>query len=122
MSSSPTFVRILRLGARTLLVALTLVWFSFALLSGAAEYGEGIAAVVRNLPNALPWLALFVVVYIAFRWELAGGLLVVAAGFVSVVFFDAPNSPPVLLAVSLPMVVFGFALILCWFLDRRQTP
>ncbi|WP_393930396.1 hypothetical protein [Yoonia sp. R2-816] len=107
---------------RALLVVFALFWFVFALLSGAGQQDQGISVMLRNLPNAMPWLALFIVIYISFRWELAGGLLVVAAGFFSMAFFNALTSPVVLLAVSLPMVVLGSGLILCWFSDRRQTP
>ncbi len=122
MSSSSGITRILRLAVRALLVVFALFWFVFALLSGAGQQDQGIGVMLRNLPNAMPWLALFIVIYIAFRWELAGGLLVVAAGFFSMAFFNALTSPVVLLAVSLPLVVLGSGLILCWFSDRRQTP
>ncbi|WP_050932031.1 DUF7670 domain-containing protein [Aestuariivita boseongensis] len=120
MSASAT-VRILRLVVRTLLVALALFWFIFAWLSGAAEYGQGIGAVIRNLPNSVPWLFLFIIVYIAFRWELAGGILIMLAGLGSVVFFDAWAAPVVLLGVSLPLVAAGATLVACHIIDRSKA-
>jgi hypothetical protein len=115
-------IRILRRTARVLLVLLALFWFGFALLSGVEQSGRGIGAQVRNVPNALPWLALFVVVYIAFRWELAGGILIVIAGAASILFFNALAVPVVLLTVSVPLILLGSALILCWVLSRPQKP
>lgn len=120
MNSPSSILRFLRLVARILLVVLALFWFAFALLSGAAQYGQGIDALLRNLPNALPWLGLFVFVYIAFRWELVGGLLVVLAGFVSIFFFNAWTAPVVLFGVSLPLIAAGAGLIACHYLDRSD--
>jgi len=39
-----------------------------------------------NSPNALPWLLLGVLVYVAFKWELVGGLLVAGMGVFTVFF------------------------------------
>lgn len=118
MSKTFTPIRLLRVVARTVLVIVALFWFIFAVLSGAGQYGEGIGAVVRNLPNALPWLALFGLVVAAFRWEFVGGALVALAGLGSIVFFKAWQVPIVLLGVSFPLVVGGMALILCSYGDR----
>ena len=121
MTAQPGTIRVLRLAVRTLLLALVLFWFTFALLSGVSQFGEGIGALLRNWPNALPWLALLALVYVAFRWELVGGILIVLAGIVSVVFFNASVSSVVFLAVSLPLMVLGAGLILCWLLSRPRA-
>lgn len=115
-------IRILRLAVRVLLVGLAIGWFGFALVSGVQQNGPGIGALVRNLPNALPWLALFVVVYIAFRWERVGGILIGLAGLASVVFFNAFASPVVLFGISVPLILLGGALILCWALSTPTDP
>lgn len=121
MSEPSRGIRILRIAARTLLVVTALVWFVFAVLSGAGQYGDGIDAVVRNLPNALPWLALLAMVAVAFRWELIGGALIALAGFGSLLFFHAWSAPIVLLGVSLPLIAAGTALIVCWYCDRLSS-
>ncbi len=106
--------RTLRYFARTVLCVTALFWFGFAMLSGAENDFEGI---LSNLPNTLPWLGFFVVVYMAFRWELLGGALVLSAGIASVFFFSAWTSPAVLLGISLPNIVAGAALVACGRLD-----
>ena len=122
MSSQSKTLRILRPLVRALLVVFALFWSVFALLSGATQSGQGIGAVLHNLPNALPWLVLVVFVYIAFRWELVGGILIALTGLVSIIFLNALSSPVVLFVISLPLVVLGGALILCWVLRPRRTP
>jgi len=66
----------LRYVARTVLVLVAGFWSVFALLSGAEEYGGGIKGVVMNSPNAIPWLLLFVFVWIVWKRELVGEILI----------------------------------------------
>ncbi len=95
-------------------------WFVVALLSGAERYGGGLYGIFRNSPNALPWLVLFVLVYVSWRWERVGGILVAALGVVTVFFFNAADSPPVLWAVSVPLFVCGVFLGLGGHLKKRR--
>lgn len=116
-------ISILRFVVRALLLTLALVLFTFASLSGAGagQFNDGFGAILRNLPNALPWLVLFVLVYIAFRWELLGGGLIVFSGLASIVFFNAFATPIVLFVVSLPLIGLGCLLIICWILSRPNS-
>ena len=57
----------------SVLVLIAVFWFVFALLSGAEEYGGGFMGVVKNSPNAIPWLILFGFIYGAYKKELIGG-------------------------------------------------
>jgi len=59
--------------------------------------GGGITGIIHNSPNALPWLILLILAYIAFRWETLGGLLILSMGVFSIFFFRAPKNPFVLL-------------------------
>lgn len=72
MSSSSGITPILRLAVRALLLIFALFWFVFALLSGAGQHGQGIGVMLRNLPNAMPWLALFILIYIAIQMGTRG--------------------------------------------------
>ena len=93
----------LRYTARTILVIVSSFWFVFALLSGAQTHGQGIKAILMNSPNALPWLLLGVLVFVAFKWELAGGLLVAGMGVFTVFFFNSFRSAIVFFAISVPL-------------------
>ena len=109
----------LRYIARTVLIIVTSFWFLFALLSGSEAYGGGIKGILKNSPNALPWLLLGVVVYLAFRWELLGGVLVAAMGIFTVFFFKAYHSPVVLFAISVPLFLLGGFLMAAWYLTKQ---
>ncbi len=108
-------IRIFRFVARTVLAVLVLFWFSFAILSGASD---GLGGLLKNLPNALPWLGLLAIIYIAFRWELLGGVLVLCTGVASISFFHAWTAPVVLVGISLPLLLAGATLVVCHYLAR----
>lgn len=61
----PLLVLILRKIARTLLLAITTIVFVFALVSGSESYGGGLIGIIKNSPNAFPWLLLFGLNYLA---------------------------------------------------------
>jgi hypothetical protein len=84
---------VLRNAARTIAVLTALIWTLFAFVSGAEN---GMAGLISNLPNILPWLALLIATYVAFRSELLGGALLIMLGTASIVFFHAWTVPIVL--------------------------
>ena len=109
----------LRYTARTILVIVSSFWFVFALLSGAQTHGQGIKAILMNSPNALPWLLLGVLVFVAFKWELAGGLLIAGMGVFTVFFFNAYKSAIFFFAISVPLLILGGFFIVCWCLEKQ---
>ena len=111
--------KFLRYSARTVLAIVATFWFVFALLSGAAEYGGGIKGLLLNSPNALPWVLLGVLVYVAFKWELVGGLLIAGMGVLTVFFFNAYKSAFVFFAIPVPLVVLGGFLVVSWYLTKQ---
>ena len=72
-----------------------------------------------NSPNALPWLLLGVLVYVAFKWELVGGLLIVGMGVLTVFFFHAYKSAFIFFAIPVPLVVLGGFLVVSWYLTKQ---
>ncbi|MBD3247719.1 hypothetical protein GF382_00320 [Candidatus Falkowbacteria bacterium] len=112
----------LRSIARTVLFILALSALVFSLFSGIEEAGGGISGLINNGPNALPWLILFIFVFVAWKWELLGGFLIVAMGVFSIFFFDTFNrdSWPILFIVSLPLLLSGGFLIGAWGLTKKN--
>ena len=104
--------------ARTVLLAISIFWFVFALLSGAEEYGGGLKGIITNSPNALPWLLLFLLVRIAWRKELIGGSLVILMGFLTIFFFKTYQDLIVFMLISLPLILLGGFLIISYCLDK----
>ena len=110
----------LRYIARTILLIVSIFWFVFALLSGAEEYGGGLKGIIMNSPNALPWLLLFLLVRIAWKKELVGGLLISLMGFSTIVFFKTYEHIEVFMLISLPLIVLGGFLIASHCLDKDK--
>lgn len=104
-STQKRIARKFRIIARTLSLILALVLVIFSALSGSGEAG----GIIENLPNAFPWIALLAFVFIAWKWEMVGGFLLIIMGVFSIFFFDAAskNSWPVLFIISLPLLIFG---------------
>ena len=103
-----------------ILLIVSVFWFVFALLSGSADYGGGIKGVIMNSPNALPWLLLFAFVYVAWKWELVGGALILIMGLCTILAFDTFESPIAFLVISLPLIVLGSFLITSWYLTKKK--
>lgn len=102
--------------ARTALIITTVFWFFFALLSGAKEYGGGMDGLMQSLPHALPWLGFIVIIFIAWRWELIGGILLIAVSIFLAFHFNVfeGNATEALMIIT-PMVMTGFMFIFIWF-------
>lgn len=88
-------------------------FFFFALFSGASDYGGGIEGLIYNFPNTLPWILLFVIIYIAWRWEFLGGVILFFLGLASIFFFNIYESKSwiTFLIMSFPFLVSGIMLM-----------
>ncbi|MFC1648839.1 hypothetical protein ACFL1B_05255 [Nanoarchaeota archaeon] len=110
----------LRYIARTVLLILAILIFLFALFSGAED---GLKGILLNSPNALTGLFVLVFIFIAWKWELVGGILIVLTGIFAVFFFGfyEAGSRFMLFIIPLPLIVLGGFLIMAWYMTRRQN-
>jgi len=110
-----------RFSARYSLLTIGTVVFIFALLSGSKEYGGGISGMIKNSPNALPWLLLLILPGIAWKWELAGGILITALGLAMVFFFNIGSNnfyiTTFLITILIPL--FGIFFLISWHLRNK---
>jgi hypothetical protein len=106
--------------ARTIILIVSSFWFIFALLSGAEQQGGGLMGVIKNSPNAIPWLLLFVFVFIAWRWPHIGGSLIAIAGIVTIFAFETYESLLPFVLISLPLIILGGMFIYSWYLDKKK--
>ena len=114
----------LRYTARYVLLVLGILVFIFALLSGAEGYGGGIKGIIQNSPNAIPWVILLVLVYVAWKWELIGGTIITLIGFAMLYFFNfrGPNVFLVTFILCLAIIILGSFFIISWYLRKdKQT-
>lgn len=108
----------MRYTARSLLVMIAGICSVFALLSGSGELGGGTAGILRNLPNTLPWALLFIIVYIAWKWEFIGGVLIILWGLFTFFFFHTYESLITFFGISFPLLAAGALLIISSCLTR----
>ena len=118
MKNQLKLAKALRYIARTILVAMSAFWFVFALLSGA---GAGLKGIITNSPNAVAWLLLLGLVYLAWKKELLAGILISLLGLSTIFFFNAVKHQFVLWAISLPLILLGGFLILAWHLTKASS-
>jgi len=109
----------IRICARILGLVYGILIFVFALFSGAEAGGNSFEAIIKNSPNALPWLAYLLIVMIAWKRELIGGLLLVAIGIFFLFFFSVFNN--FLLAtfiIVLLVIINGLLFLSSWWIRR----
>ena len=109
----------LRSIARYTMLTIGILLFVFALLSGAEE---GVQGIIKNSPNALPGMALLVIVFIAWKWELVGGVLIVLLGLFATWFFSfrANNFSVPLFIIVLFIILMGAFFLISWYLQRKN--
>lgn len=93
------------------LIACTI--FVFALCSGADTYQNPLMGMLKNLPNTMPWIGLFMLVYITWRWELIGGVLLVMFSVFLFIFFNVINGNIfVFCVIIIPLFSMGLFFIM----------
>ena len=117
------FAGILRNIARYTLLVLSVTVIIFALLSGSENYGGGIAGIIKNSPNAIPWLILLFLVYIAWKRELTGGIIIILSGIWMTYFFNftGPNFFPVTFILTSAITILGSLFVISWYLRRSKS-
>ena len=105
---------------RIVLSIIALFWFVFAMLSRAEGYGGGLKGIIYNSPNAIPWLILLVFVWLAWKYELIGGIIITILGFLTIFMFDVFNEPFALIAFTLPLMILGGMFTLHHYLVHKK--
>jgi len=106
--------------ARYSLLIIGVLVFIFALLSGSEDYGGGINGIIKNSPNAIPWLILLMFLYLAWKWELVGGIIITVFGAFLFYYFNFSGSnffvSTFIMTLLLP--VLGAFFLLSWYLRK----
>ena len=121
MKNNIKIANYLRYILRTSLIIISITWFVFALLSGSENFGGGLKGVLSNIPNALPWLLLFVIIYVAWKRELVGGIIIILTGLFTIFFFQTYKSLVTLLGISLPLIIISIFLLMSWYLRKNKN-
>ena len=108
--------------ARYTLLSFGSLLFVFALFSGAESFGGGIMGVIKNSPNAAPWLGLLLFVFIAWKWELIGGVLITSLGLFVTWYMSIRGDNffiwPFIMFMLL--ILMGLFFLLSWYLRKKK--
>lgn len=112
---------LLRNVSRAGLLLIGVVVFGISLIMGADLADEGIGGLISNAPNALPWLGLLVLIWVAWKWELIGGVLITLVGAWMVYFFNSgPNFWITTFLLTLLIPLLGIGLVASWWLRKGK--
>ncbi|MEM7187074.1 MAG: hypothetical protein AAF466_10480 [Bacteroidota bacterium] len=111
-SNQKTLVHKVKTLAGVALFILGMLVFVFSLISGSEEVG-----LLQNSFNGIPWLALLILIFIAFRRPVLGGLLVVLYGLGLVYFFNFRGVNFFLTTFIITMIIplLGFVILGCGY-------
>lgn len=117
-----TVANYLRNISRYILLIITVLTLVFALLSGAEINGGGVYGIIHNSPNALPWLILLAMIYVAWKWELIGGVIISLSGIFMMYYFHvfSSNFHVITLILTLMIFLLGTFFIISWYLRRDK--
>ena len=93
----------------TIFAILFMLMFSFDVFEADVPFGEKIQGFFLH---NIPVLVLLFVLLIAWRWEITGGILFIAAFTAGCIFFDSFSGNPASLLVITPFFITGILFIL----------
>lgn len=110
-------------GARYILLLIGSILFAFALLSGSEDYGGGFGGLLKNSPNALPWLLFIALVALSWKQQLLAGVLITVFGAAMVYFlnFSGPNFWWITFITTALIPLMGIALVISAIILKRKT-
>lgn len=108
---------------KIILLIMSLLIFVFALMSGSEEFGGGFAGIIKNSPNALPWLILLIVNYINYRNELIGGSIIIAFGITANLYFNlmVPNFFLATFMLINIITFMGMFFVYSWYHEKKDN-
>ena len=102
------------------LIALSVLLLIFGLVSGSEAYGGGVSGIIKNSPNATPWLVLLVLSGIAYVRPVFGGFLIVIVGLGLFFFLNFRANfffSTFVLTLIIPLI--GFVLLMCGYYIKK---
>ncbi|SHH67191.1 DUF7670 domain-containing protein [Winogradskyella jejuensis] len=108
--------------ARYGLLSITLLVLTFSILSGAEVNNNDLDGIIKNIPNAFPWLILLLLLIIAWKYELIGGILIFSYGLFIIYYFNFSGDNfwwPSLILTSL-ISVFGMLFLVSWNISNTN--
>lgn len=95
--------------ARVSLGVVTVFWIIFALVSSGGEAAGGIGSMFSGTWGIIAWLGIAVLWFVAWKWEIPGGLLIIASSIFLAFYLNVfeGDSTEALMVIT-PLVMTGF--------------
>lgn len=105
------------------LLTVGILVFCFAFMSGAETENSIVIGILKNSPNALPWLAILVLTWLAWKYELMGGILITQLGGFLVYFFNfsGPNFFLSTFFLTLLITILGLFFVASWVIRKHLS-
>lgn len=94
------------------LAVLFILFISMFALDVFSEYDNILEIAVALFMHLIPSFLLIAATVIAWRWRMAGGVLFVLLGLISILFFRTYRDAMVFLLISMPSLVIGILFML----------
>lgn len=99
-----------------ILMALFITLFALDVFDGSGDWGKILTGFIIHL---LPTFILAVVLLIAWRWELTGGILYFGLAGYYIFMVGGKINPSVFLVIPFPLIVVGALFIVDYFLSKK---
>ncbi len=111
-----------RIIARSLILLLGAVVFTLAFTAGIEDLKGGIDGILMSSKYSVAWLILLAIFFVAWVWELAGGITILTLALYSLYFFVLNNSSFSIAAFALvlTLLLLSFCLLSCWYLSLYE--
>jgi hypothetical protein len=100
-----------------ILTVLFMIMFSIDCFDGDVKLGKALICLVMH---NIPALIFAFVVFVAWKWELIGGILILALTFAGFYFFRTFNGNPGSLIVLLPLLVTALLFVLAGIIKKKE--
>jgi len=112
-----------RIVSRTLILILGLIVFSIAFISGIDDFRRGIDDMVMSSPYLVAWIIILIILFVAWVWELAGGITIFIMSLYSLYFFmihDSNYSFEIII-FTIALLILSLSLLAAWYFDGKAV-
>lgn len=86
--------------------------FTVCAIASGADKADGFQGIISNLPNATPWITVWLAIIVAWKNTRLGGVLFLILAGASVFFFHTYQELVTFIFISTPLIAIGALLLI----------